>query len=212
MKSGGKKGFRFQIHQHCSSADRQDLEPEKRGKVKISFFFSLCSILCSVAFAHQPYWNEGSPTPEQAFNIENVAVSKALFGNLGAGDVDYFRLEVADNFNLDSSLFVGGGCSETFNPRLYLLSPNKNANAVTFVLPKGYGTTLAEGDWKPYSGHGLTGREGPGIRETLSAGIYYLVVQSNEAGGFYLLSLGGSENFGAGPGGREAIPRFNICQ
>lgn len=181
----------------------------KRSLWIVILFFS------SLVFAHQPYWNESSPTPAEAFVIENVTVSKALFGNLEAGGLDYFRLEVADGFSLDSSLFVGGGCSENFNPQLYLLSPNTETNEVTFALPDGYGTTLAEGDWKPYSGHGLTGREGPSIRETLEAGIYYLVVeatQNSSEGGFYLLLLGGSESFGAGPGGREAIPRFNACQ
>jgi hypothetical protein len=167
---------------------------------------------CSLALAHQPYWNEGSPAPEQAFNIENVTVSKALFGNLEAGEVDYFKLEVADGFRLDSILFVGGGCSEAFNPQLYLLSPTVEGSEVAFTVPDNYGATLAESDWKPYSGHGLNGREGPSIRETLSVGTYYLVVQSYEEAGFYLVSLGGSEAFGSGEGGREAIPRFNTCQ
>lgn len=186
----------------------------KREKVKqwFPFLFPLFSFLCTFALAHQPYWNESSPTPEQAFNIENVTVSKALFGNLEAGEVDYFRLEVTDGFNLDSSLFVGGGCSENFSPQLYLLSPEKEVGEVTFTVPDNYGTTLAEGDWKPYSGHGLNGREGPSLRETLSAGTYYLVVQGNEESGFYMVSLGGSEAFGGGEGGREAIPRFNACQ
>jgi hypothetical protein len=187
--------------------------PSTRTIIIIRYSFALTFMaFLNLVLAHQPYWNEGSPTPEQAFNIENVTVSKALFGNLEAGEVDYFKLEVADGFNLDSSLFVGGGCSETFNPRLYLLSPNTEVAEVTFTVPDGYGTTLAEGEWKPYSGHGLNGREGPSIRETLSVGTYYLVVQSDEETGFYLLSLGGSEAFGGGEGGREAIPRFNACQ
>jgi hypothetical protein len=171
----------------------------------LALFFS------SLSFAHQPYWNESS-TLEQPFTIENVTVSKALFGNLEAGEADYFRLEVADGFTLDSSLFVGGGCSETFNPQLYLLNPKAETSDVTFALPEGYGSMLAKGEWKPYSGHGLNGREGPSLRETLSAGTYYLVVQSNEESGFYLVSLGGSEAFGGGEGGRGAIPRFNACQ
>jgi hypothetical protein len=184
------------------------------GKVKqrVPFLFSLFSVLCTVALAHQPYWNESSSTLEQAFVVENVTVSKALFGNLEVGEVDYYKLEVADNFVLDSSLFVGGGCSKNFRPQLYLLSPNKEVGEVTSTVPHSYGTTLAEGDWKLYSGHGLNGREGPSIRETLLSGTHYLVVQSNEEGGFYLLSLAGSEAFGGGEGGSEAIPKFNACE
>lgn len=193
--------------EQCSCV--RGLRKGKEMKYQILFFILIFS---SLTFAHQPFWNESSPTPEQAFNIENVTVSKAIFGNLEVPEMDYFKLEVADNFSLDLSLFVGGGCSENFNPQLYLLSPKKEVGEVIFTVPDAYGTTLAEGDWKPYRGHGLNGREGPSLRETLSAGTYYLVVQSNEEAGFYLLSLGGSEDFGAGPGGREAIPRFNACQ
>jgi hypothetical protein len=185
---------------------------EERGRVKTSFFFPLVPFLFTFAFAHQPYWNEGSPTPEQAFTIEAVTVSKALFGSLEAGEADYFKLEVAEGFGLDSSLFVGGGCSETFNPQLYLLSPSSETSGVTFALPDGYGAVLGAGEWQAYRGHGLNGREGPSIRERLAAGTYYLVVQSNDASGFYLVSLGGSEAFGGGEGGREALPRFNACR
>jgi hypothetical protein len=185
--------------------------PQTRPIIKRSLWITLL-LFSSLAFAHQPFWNEGSPTPEEAFIIEGVSVSKAIFGNLQAGEVDYYKLAVPENFSLDSSLFVGGGCHETFNPELYLLSPSSETTEATFTLPSGYMTTLAEGDWKPFSGHGLTGREGPSIREALAAGPYYLVVQSHEESGFYLLSLGGAEDFGGGEGGREAIPRFNACQ
>jgi hypothetical protein len=168
-------------------------------------------LYASLALAHQPYWNESSPTPEQAFVVENVTISKALFGNLAADEVDYFRLELPDNFIFDSSLFVGESCSEGFQPRLYLLSAKRTGGA-TFAMPKGYGAVLGTGDWKPFSTHGLVGREGPTINELLLSGTYYLVVQANEASGFYLVSLSGSESFGGGEGGLEAIPRFNACQ
>jgi hypothetical protein len=181
-----------------------------RGKRLLPFLFSLTSFF-SLTFAHQPYWNESSPTPEQAFVIENVTVSKALFGNLEAGEVDYFRLDLPDNFIFDSSLFVGEGCSETFQPQLYLLSP-KRTDEAPFAMPEGYGALLGKGDWKPFSTHGLVGREGPNINELLLSGTYYLVVQANKASGFYLVSLSGSENFGGSEDGREAIGRFNACE
>lgn len=79
-------------------------------------------------------------------------------------------------------------------------------------MPEGYGAVLGEGNWKPFSTHGLVGREGPQINQLLLSGTYYLVVQANEASGFYLVSLSGSESFGGGAGGREAIPRFNTCE
>jgi hypothetical protein len=178
----------------------------------IRILFSLLAVLGTFALAHQPYWNETSPTLEQAFTVENVTVSKALFGNLETDEVDYFKLEIPDGLTVDLSLFVGGGCSDTFNPQLYLVGPNLPANVVPFAVPPAYGSTLAQGDWKPYSGHGLKGRKGPSIRETLGAGTHYLVVHNHDESGFYLISLSGSEVFGAGPGGLEAIPRFNDCK
>jgi hypothetical protein len=184
---------------------------EERGKRFLPFLFNLSSFLCSFALAHQPYWNESSPTPEKAFNIENVTISKAIFGNLQAGEVDYFKLDLPENFIFDSSLFVGEGCGEDFQPQLYLLSP-KRTGEVPFAMPEGYGAMVGEGDWQPFSTHGLVGREGPHINQLLLSGTYYLVVQANEASGFYLVSLSGSESFGGGEGGREAIPRFNACE
>jgi hypothetical protein len=184
---------------------------EERGKRLLPFLFYLFSFPCSFAFAHQPYWNESSPTPEQAFVIENITVSKAIFGTLQAGEVAYFKIDLAENFILDSSLFVGEGCSETFNPSLYLLSPNKSGEA-TFAIPEGYGASLAKGDWQPFSTHGLVGREGLAVNQMLFAGTYYLVVEANDVGGFYLVSIAGSENFGGSAEGRAAIPRFNACQ
>jgi hypothetical protein len=184
----------------------------KRLKKNTSFSLSLITLFfLSFALAHQPYWNEGSPTPEQAFVIENITVSKAIFGTLQAGEVAYFKIDATENFMLDSSLFVGEGCSETFTPSLYLLSPNKSGEA-TFAVPEGYGALSGEGDWKPFNTHGLVGREGPAVNQMLFAGTYYLVVEANEVGGFYLVSIAGSENFGGSAEGREAIPRFNACQ
>ena len=66
---------------------------------------------------------------EQAFLVEDITVSKALFGNLEAGEVDYFKLKIPDGLTIDSSLFVGGGCSENFKPQLYLLSPNTTSDS-----------------------------------------------------------------------------------
>jgi hypothetical protein len=182
-----------------------------RGKVRISF-------LLSFAFAHQPYRNESS-TLEQPFNIENVTVSKALFGNVEVGETDYFKLEVSEGFNLDLTLFVGDSCSKDFSPEVWSLGPGLNGdsegNDIRFQFPPGYDAIfVGEGGWKPFSGHGLVGREGPSIREPLKAGIYYIVVEAIENsldGGFYLLSLSGSESFGGGEGGLEVIPRFNAC-
>jgi hypothetical protein len=184
---------------------------EEREKGVSAFLFCLSSALCSFALAHQPYWNESSPTPEQAFVIENITVSKAIFGILQAGEVAYFKIDATENFTLDSSLFVGEGCNETFSPQLYLLSPKKSGEAA-FAIPEGYGAVLAEGSWQPFSTHGLVGREGPAVNQMLFAGTYYLVVEAKDAGGFYLVSIAGSENFGGSAEGRAAIPRFNACK
>ena len=177
---------------------------------KLASFLLAC--LCwSVGLAHQPFWNAGSPSLALAFGVEEPTVSKAIFGELAAGGVAYFALEVNDDFPLDVSLFVGQGCSEAFTPQLWLARAGAVNTSSDVELPEGYGLEAGVGAWRPYRGHGLQGREGPEITSTLQAGTHYLIVTAPEVGGYYLLSLAGEESFGGTPEGRSAIPRFNAC-
>lgn len=168
-------------------------------------------LFTSFAFAHQPLWNEGSQTLETAFVIPEVKVSKAIFGELNAGYA-YYQLDVPKNFPLSASLFVGGACNAAFLPEFWLLSPaeSNNSSEAPFSVPEAYEVKQATGDWNAYSGHGLKGQKGPELRGLLNEGRYYLVVSAQNQG-YYLVSLGGSEEFGGTQEGRNAIPKFNNC-
>lgn len=184
-----------------------------KGRHTRYLVLSIGLVLASWAFAHQPFWNEASGSPEQAFVIEHLTVSKAIFGNLQAGEVDYFLLNAPAALTLEASLFVGEGCNQNFKPKLFLLRPKTGMNPQTsFEIPKDYSLLQGSGDWTPYKGHGLRGRQGPTLQLEVTSDSYYFVVESGEQGGFYLLSLSGSEAPGGSTEGREAIPRFNQCQ
>ena len=171
-------------------------------------------LIIGMTLAHQPLWNNGSPTLQEAFRVTEPEVSKAIFGRLKAGELAYFKLDVADNFKLDASLFVGGNCHKAFQPEFWLLTtdPSTDLSKVAPPFPpEGFSARRIPGVWRSYQGHGLAGREGPEVLETLRAGVVYLVVVASEVEGYYLVSLGGREAFGGSAEGREAIPSFNYC-
>ncbi len=166
--------------------------------------------ICTFAAAHQPLWNAGSKTAEEAFIIEEIAVSKAIFGQFEASGAAYFQLDAPAGFALNIALFSGGGCATEFEPEFWLLSPTANASSSSGV-PPGYQAEQYLSDWQAYRGHGLTGRKGPSIIQNLSEGRYYLLVRA-QSPGFYMLSLAGAEVPGGTAAGRAAIARFNACE
>lgn len=170
--------------------------------------------VCLLAWveAHQPLWNDGSATRESAFVVEEVEISKAIFGELESGELAYVRMDVPDGFLLDVGLFVGQGCREDFLPELWIASPDLERDGADFALPEGYGAERVSGAWEAYRGHGLQGQKGPHIRKAVSQGSHYLIVVAPEATGYYLLSLGGREVAGGTAEGRAAMPRFNACK
>lgn len=176
----------------------------------------LALLAASAAAAHQPLWNEGSPAPEAAFEIETPRVSKAIFGTLAAGGIAWFALDTPDGFRLDARVFAGGGCDAAFRPRLWLLGPGLDGRAdprgAGLEPPAGHGALAAAGGWEAYRGHGLRGWAGPEVVRELPAGRHYLALQAPPVGGVYLLSLGGREAFGGSAEGRAGIGRFNGCE
>ena len=88
--------------------------------------------------AHTPTFNkEGSPSPKEAFIIEDVGLSLALFGTLQEyGAADYYRIDVPAGHTLDFSLFVPVAC-EDFRPELALIGPDVSGNpaAVKLEIP-----------------------------------------------------------------------------
>jgi len=163
------------------------------------------------ALAHQPFWNPGSPSLEEAYRVARPTVAQVVIGRLASGERHYFLLSAPAGFSLDAALFVGGACPEAFQPRLWLLGPGLRGEAPPFPLPEGYGARVYQGGWRDYRGHGLVARKGPEARERLPGGAHYLVVEAGPTGGYYLLSLAGAEVPGGSPEGFAAIPRFNRC-
>jgi hypothetical protein len=164
----------------------------------------------SLALAHQPLFNAGSPSREQAFLVSNPEISKVITAESRTGSRDWYRLEVGDGFALDVALFVGAPCPKAFAPRLYLISQGLGGSA-QFALPSGYGALAVENTWTDYSGHGVTARKSPTLEKRLAAGRHYLVVEHGQSKGWYFVSLGGSEVSGGTPEGRAALARFNRC-
>jgi len=169
----------------------------------------LATFSLSLAAAHQPFWNPGSSTPSSPYVIEEVEVSKAIFGELETGSA-HFILSVPDSFNLDVGVFKGDNCEEIFSPELWIFKEGK-VTATPFESLANFSGQRIEGEWSAYRGHGLTGFKGAAYQERLEAGTYSIVIHAPEGKGVYLLSLGGLERWGGNREGRAAIPRFNSC-
>ncbi len=168
--------------------------------------------LLAWAWAHQPFWNPGSPGLEAPYRVLDPGVAQVITGRLNPGGWDYYLLELPPGFTLDASLFVGAVCPPGFQPRLWLLGPGIQGEAAPpFPLPPGVGARAYSGGWRDYRGHGLVARRGPAFRETLPGGRHHLVVEAGAAGGYYLLSLNGREVPGGTAEGRAALGRFNRC-
>lgn len=168
------------------------------------------AFLSSLALAHQPLFNAGSPTREQAFVIPNLEISKVITSE-SRSERNWYALEVTRNLELDLTLFVGASCPKAFTPRLYLIAPNLEGTA-PFTLPQGMGALAIANTWTDYSGHGVVARKSPSFERRLSAGKYYLVVEHGQSKGWYFLSFGGSEVSGGTTEGRTALARFNRCE
>ena len=56
----------------------------------------LIALAGSSAFAHQPLWNPGSSTPLTPYVIDEISISKAIFGELTDANVAHFIITVPD--------------------------------------------------------------------------------------------------------------------
>jgi len=183
---------------------------------KLLFLF-LCLIVwaASTSHAHQPLWNESSPDFDSSFVVEEIRVSKAIFGDLEAGEIDIYQLDMPPGYQLNISLFKGN--CKAFDPKLWVVAET-DSEAVDsspfdgLELPDGYGVTRLEpAKWNKYNGHGLKGFKGTELSEFYN-GTVYLIVEAGEESGPTLLSLAGLEDWGGTDEGRAAMPRFNNCQ
>ncbi len=166
-------------------------------------------VLASSGLAHQPWFNPGSPSRAQAYQIQQPSISKVITAEAKGGR-DWYSLEVKAGFKLDVALFVGAPCVKEFKPRLFVVGPGLEG-AAPFELPAGTGALQIENAWGDFSGHGVVARRTPTLIRTLAAGRYDLVVDHGKARGWYFISLGGDESFGGSSEGRNALSRFNRC-
>jgi hypothetical protein len=179
-----------------------------KNRSRLGLIFAVIG-LASVGLAHQPWFNSGSPTRAQAYQILQPNISKVITAEASGGR-DWYSLEVKAGFKLDVALFVGAPCPKEFKPRLYVVGPGLEG-AAPFELPAGTGALQLENAWGDYSGHGVIARRTPTLLRTLAAGRYNLVVDHGTSRGWYFISLGGEESFGGSNEGRNALSRFNRC-
>ncbi len=183
-------------------------------RYQLFLFLCLAVLLSSFGYAHQPLWNEASPNFETSYQIEEIRVSKAIFGDLEAGEIDVYRMDVPPGFQLNISLFKGN--CKAFDPKLWLASAGEGELMTSpfseIDLPDGYGISQLEpSEWRKYNGHGLKGFKGTEVSDFFE-GTVYLIVEAGEESGPTLLSLAGLEDWGGSDEGRAAMPRFNRCQ
>ncbi|MFC3834033.1 MULTISPECIES: hypothetical protein [Deinococcus] len=173
---------------------------------------TLAALLAPAALAHQPQYNSGSGTRAAAYVIAQPRVSKVITAQGRAGTQDWYALTTPAAFPLDATVFVGARCDRAYQPQLWLVGPGLGSPVPrpTF-LPDGLGAVRVTGPFTPYSGHGVTARKGPTLARTLGAGTHYLVVDHGASGGWYFVSLGGSEERGGTAEGRTALGRFGAC-
>lgn len=172
-----------------------------------------------VALAHQPGFNDtGSPSVAEAYVIEQMSVSKAIFGAIRAtGTVDYYRFAVPAGFALSAKLYVPSArqCDDT-RPALALIGADvaPAGDAGGLALPDGMlAAVVTAPEWGVWSGHGLAPQlTGPTTQTTLGGGTYYLAVfDPSGATGEYDLVLGGAEAPGGASNAAARIRAWEAC-
>ena len=171
------------------------------------------------ASAHNPTFNsDGSPTPDNAFVIEDISLSLALYGSLqGTGSVDYYRLDVPADHVIDVQLFVPMAC-EAYRPQMALIGPEVSGTPtpMKIELPSGMGVdAVALEQWgtffEPFDPSFYY--SGPSIRHIAQGGTYFIAVYSTQDWpGVYLLGMSGREEFSAGENWREQKSAYDSCE
>lgn len=178
----------------------------------------MIALLTAPALAHQPWFNEdGSPSLSEAWEIEGLNVSQAIYGALrDEGGVDYYRFDAPAGFRAEFSLLVPAvAACDAFRPQLGLMGPGVAAvgDAGSLEVPTGAAVQVASRDewgefFEPFSAS--WSRTGPEIPVDLTAGTYYLAVfDPTGATGNYTLALSGAERGGGDPNWRAKLQRHD---
>ena len=180
------------------------------------FAFGLSSV--TAVFAYQPIFNEeGSPSIEEAFQIEEPELSSIIFGTLKSSNrIDYYRIDVPVGKTLWFQLFTPATC-EGFKPEMVLIGPDIIANktAVNLEIPKGMkARTFTEQQWGTYFDRTdpTLYQAGPAFQHVAQSTTYYIAVYhpDNQAG-TYLLSMSGREATVEESEWRTQKDTFNAC-
>jgi hypothetical protein len=160
-----------------------------------------------VAAAHVPYIEVADYSAEQPFVVDDVEQSKALYGWLDRGDVDFFSLPVTGTITIYASTLVPE-CREyqDFRVVFALLGPGLPApgRALPFALAAGEGAVIVEDKatarattYEMFSDRSYY--DGPGIEWPATRPGQYRLAVWNEAGrsGDYVAVIGRAERFGA---------------
>ncbi len=68
--------------------------------------WSLFALLHRALVAHLAVVNEGSPSSDQAFRIDDVSLAQAFYGKLGNNSADYYRFEAKSGTLLKLSMLI----------------------------------------------------------------------------------------------------------
>jgi hypothetical protein len=125
-----------------------------------------------VLVAHLAVINDGSPTPDEAFAIDDVTLSQAFYGKLAPGEAAYYRFELAHSTDVQLSMLVPQPrYAAGFRPLITLTGSGLPDEGL--VLPAGdYGTRMGTTYYQ------RTQQAAP----TLSPGQYMLTVRAETAG------------------------------
>lgn len=171
--------------------------------------------------AHSPIFNDaGSPTLADAFEIEEIEVSKAVMGAIRkAKSVDYYRFEVPDGEVLSISLFVLLAC-EGFYPQISLIGRDAQLNASSIPLDVPVGLTprefrLPAEEWGTYFEpfDPAFYHAGPKFSIRGRGETQFLAVYSAEKTvGAYMLGTSGAERWQPAENWRERKAAYDQCE
>lgn len=169
----------------------------------IRMFTSLGILAClllwpGIVAAHRPLFVPGdNTTPEEAVEVQDPAISWAIYSELAQGEVHYYRLELAEETEIFAQ--ITSPANNPFKPTLTLLGTGlPDADGLPLTIPPGMGAiSLETGDFIDSHFEPFTQTRyllGPELRERLAPGSYYLAVWHPEGQpGRYALAVGEEE-------------------
>jgi len=118
----------------------------RASKMMIPAFLLLAVLLLASddASAHSPTFPHGNTSLADAWEVHDPAKSWAVYAELGAGEVNYYRMEFKEGERIFLMLItpVNEG-KQGFLPRMALIGPGLSVDPVTpsfVVVPSGYGS------------------------------------------------------------------------